>query len=68
MVGVCSIAVDYADLAIVDLAKADTPQGREELTALVREAMTTQGFFYVINHGYTQAQVCVTTTRLHAEV
>ncbi|KAH9944883.1 Clavaminate synthase-like protein [Amylocystis lapponica] len=48
--------LDYADLTIVDLAKAATPEGRAELAVQVRDAMTTQGFFYVINHGYTQTQ------------
>lgn len=49
--------VDYADLRIIDLSKADTSEGRAELAIQVRDSMTTQGFFYVINHGYTQAQV-----------
>jgi isopenicillin N synthase-like dioxygenase len=49
--------VDYADLAIIDLSAAETVEGRAKLAAQVCEAMTTQGFFYVVNHGYTQAQV-----------
>ncbi|EMD36736.1 hypothetical protein CERSUDRAFT_155002 [Gelatoporia subvermispora B] len=48
--------LEYADLAMVDLSKVKTPEGRAELAAQVREAMTTIGFFYVINHGLTQAQ------------
>lgn len=32
-------------------------QGLAELVEQVRKAMTTEGFFYVINHGYTQDQV-----------
>ncbi|OBZ66835.1 1-aminocyclopropane-1-carboxylate oxidase 9 [Grifola frondosa] len=48
--------LDYADLAIVDLSKAQTAAGRAELAAQVKEAMSGQGFFYVVNHGYTQAQ------------
>lgn len=55
MIDVCT--VDYADLTIVDLAKANTSEGLAELAVQVRDAMTTQGFFYVINHGYTQTQV-----------
>jgi isopenicillin N synthase-like dioxygenase len=43
--------LDYADLAIIDLSKADTSEGRAELAKQVYGAMTTQGFFYVINHG-----------------
>ena len=53
--------VDYADLAIVDLGKASTLEGRRELAVQVREAMSTTGFFYVINHGLTPAQV----SRIH---
>ncbi|GBE83380.1 predicted protein [Sparassis crispa] len=49
-------ALEYADLAVIDLSKADTPEGRAKLAVQVRDAMTAQGFFYVINHGYTQAQ------------
>jgi len=48
--------LDYADLAIIDLSKADTSEGRIELATQVRNAMTAQGFFYVVNHGYTQPQ------------
>ncbi|KII84323.1 hypothetical protein PLICRDRAFT_46193 [Plicaturopsis crispa FD-325 SS-3] len=48
--------LDWADLAVVDISKADTPEGRAELAVQVRDAMTTQGFFYVVNHGYTQPQ------------
>ncbi|KAJ7118451.1 Clavaminate synthase-like protein [Mycena crocata] len=48
--------LEYADLAIIDLAKATDAQGRAELVAQVGEAMKTQGFFYVVNHGYTASQ------------
>ncbi|KII91589.1 hypothetical protein PLICRDRAFT_173417 [Plicaturopsis crispa FD-325 SS-3] len=48
--------LNYADLATIDLSKAVTPEGRAELALQVRDAMTTQGFFYVVNHGYTQSQ------------
>ncbi|KAJ7620254.1 hypothetical protein FB45DRAFT_929810 [Roridomyces roridus] len=48
--------LDYADLAIIDLSKASDAQGRVELAAQVVEAMKMQGFFYVVNHGYTAAQ------------
>ncbi|EED80272.1 predicted protein, partial [Postia placenta Mad-698-R] len=51
-----SSAVEYADLAFIDLSKMDTPEGRAELTAEVRNALNVQGFFYVINHGLTQAE------------
>ncbi|KAJ7243604.1 hypothetical protein B0H12DRAFT_1203715 [Mycena haematopus] len=48
--------LDYADLAIIDLSKAQDARGRAELSLEASEAMRTQGFFYVINHGYTAAQ------------
>ncbi|KAF8842792.1 Clavaminate synthase-like protein [Paxillus ammoniavirescens] len=48
--------LDYADLAIIDLSKGTTPAGRVQLAREVRDAFRTHGFFYVINHGYTQAQ------------
>ncbi|KAF9067968.1 Clavaminate synthase-like protein [Rhodocollybia butyracea] len=48
--------LDWADLAIIDLSKADTPVGRKELAKEVVQAMNTQGFFYVVNHGYTTEQ------------
>lgn len=49
--------MDYADLVIIDIEKCATPEGRAELAIQVRQAMATTGFFYVVNHGYTQAQV-----------
>ena len=52
------LLVEWADLPVIDLAKAQTPEGRVELAPLVRDAMHTQGFFYVVNHGYTDVQVC----------
>ncbi|KAF5358211.1 hypothetical protein D9756_001600 [Leucocoprinus leucothites] len=48
--------LDYAELPIIDLSKAITPEGRVELAKLVTEAMTNQGFFYVVNHGYPPEQ------------
>ncbi|OCH86739.1 Clavaminate synthase-like protein [Obba rivulosa] len=48
--------LDYADLAVIDLSKANTPEGRAELAVQVRDAMHTQGFFYVINHGLMPSQ------------
>ncbi|KAF5379541.1 hypothetical protein D9615_006661 [Tricholomella constricta] len=48
--------LDYADLAIIDLDKYKTAEGRAELVLDVRNAMSTVGFFYVVNHGYTQEQ------------
>jgi len=49
--------VEYADLAIIDISKADTEEGRAALAIEVREALLKHGFFYVVNHGYSEAQV-----------
>lgn len=48
--------MDYADLAIIDLSKAKTPEGRAALANDVRDALSTTGFFYVVGHGYTQEE------------
>ena len=53
----CWRVVEYAGLPVIDLSKADTYEGRVALAKDVTEAMTTIGFFYIINHGLTQAQV-----------
>ena len=52
-----STSVDWADLVVVDISKARTPQGRAALAPQIRDAMRTSGFIYVINHGMTQSQV-----------
>jgi isopenicillin N synthase-like dioxygenase len=52
------MTVDWADLAVIDLSKAATVEGRQSFSKMICEAMTTNGFFYVINHGYTPEQVC----------
>lgn len=59
--------MEYADLAILDLSKFATPEGRAELAILARDAMRTQGFFYVINHGLTREEVqnCLLVSDLH---
>ncbi|KAI0327011.1 hypothetical protein GY45DRAFT_1226023, partial [Cubamyces sp. BRFM 1775] len=31
-------------------------EGRDELVAIVRDAMHTDGLMYVVNHGFSQAQ------------
>ncbi|PCH36929.1 Clavaminate synthase-like protein [Wolfiporia cocos MD-104 SS10] len=49
-------ALDYADLHIVDLSKGQTPEGRVELAAQVRDALNVKGFFYLINHGLSKAE------------
>ena len=52
-----SHAVEWADLPIVDISKAHTPEGRAELAPQMHDAMRTHGFLYIVNHGLTQAQV-----------
>ena len=49
--------VNYADLAVIDLSKYATPEGRAELAVQARDAVRNTGFFYVINHGITHEQV-----------
>ena len=51
--------VEYADLTVIDLSKANTPEGFTELAIQARDGMREQGFIYVINHGITQEQVCI---------
>ena len=49
--------MDFADLAIIDLSKAHTAEGRRELAPQLRDALRTNGFVYAVNRGYTLAQV-----------
>lgn len=49
--------VEWAPLPIIDFSEAGTPEGRSALAVQVRDAMRTYGFLYIVNHGYTQAQV-----------
>lgn len=49
--------VEFADLVVIDLSKADTIDGRKELLAQLTEVLKIHGCFYVINHGYTLEQV-----------
>ena len=58
-----TITVDWAESPVVDLSIAASPEGREILMPLVRDAMHTHGFMYVINHGLTPAQVRVFNSR-----
>ena len=54
--------VDYADFPIIDISKAKTPAGRKELAPVVRDAMRTYGFLYVVNHGLTDTEVSTLET------
>ena len=51
--------VDYADFPIIDISKAKTPEGLKELAPVVRDAMQTYGFLYIVNHGLTDTEVRV---------
>ena len=52
-----TLSVEYADLAVIDLSKAQTPEGRAALAKQARNAMRDQGFFYAINHGLSHEEV-----------
>ncbi|KAF9230440.1 hypothetical protein BU15DRAFT_69194, partial [Melanogaster broomeanus] len=49
--------LDYADLPIIDLAKAQSSEERQQLAFQVQDALLTHGFFYVVNHGYLRSKV-----------
>ena len=51
------LSVEWAELEVIDLAKAKTPEGKAELVIKARDAMHRQGFFYIINHGLEKDQV-----------
>ncbi|KIK43650.1 hypothetical protein CY34DRAFT_59533, partial [Suillus luteus UH-Slu-Lm8-n1] len=47
--------LEYVDLAIIDISKASSEEGRAALAIELREAFLNLGFFYVIiNHFFTQ--------------
>ncbi|KAI6145075.1 hypothetical protein BKA82DRAFT_27836 [Pisolithus tinctorius] len=48
--------LDYADLPTINLSKMESAQCRATLASQVRDALLTHGFFYIVNHGYSQAQ------------
>ncbi|KAH9906496.1 hypothetical protein F4778DRAFT_726311 [Xylariomycetidae sp. FL2044] len=57
-VGPSKEPIDYVDLMTVDLGRYDEgPEARQELAAIVKQAMTTKGFFVLINHGVTEAEI-----------
>ncbi|KZT63621.1 Clavaminate synthase-like protein [Daedalea quercina L-15889] len=47
---------EYTDLAILNFSKIGTPEGRAELTVQLHDVMKTHGFFYIVNHGLSQAE------------
>ncbi|PIL28654.1 hypothetical protein GSI_08696 [Ganoderma sinense ZZ0214-1] len=48
--------LDWADLPVIDISEAKTPEGRKELAPVVRDAMRTHGFMFIVNHGLTEAE------------
>ncbi|KAJ8522097.1 hypothetical protein ONZ45_g1321 [Pleurotus djamor] len=50
-------ALAFAELTVIDISKAKTAEGKTELVLQIREALANVGFFYVVNHGYTVAQI-----------
>ena len=51
-------SVEYVNLRTIDLARYDDgPAARVELAEEIRQAMTTQGFFTLINHGISEEDV-----------
>ena len=50
-------SVEWADLAVIDLSKARSAEGRAEVAKQATDAMRNVGFFYVINHGYSSEEV-----------
>jgi isopenicillin N synthase-like dioxygenase len=57
--------VDYADLPVIDLSKSGTLEERLALANQLKDAMSSHGFFYIINHGYSKSQVPSFNTDRH---
>ncbi|KIX10086.1 uncharacterized protein Z518_01167 [Rhinocladiella mackenziei CBS 650.93] len=50
--------IDFVSLRTVDLARYDDgPEARAELAEEIRLAMTTQGFFTLVNHGISEEDI-----------
>lgn len=52
-----STPLDYADLITLDLSLFDTPSGKQTLASQLEAAISTIGFFYVTNFGFTTERV-----------
>lgn len=50
--------MEWADLATIDMSHAHTLEGRKALVKQVHDAIKSEGFLYVVNHGLTSEQVC----------
>lgn len=52
------LVTDFVKLRTVDLATYnDGPEARKKIAQDVHDAMTTQGFFYLVNHGLSEAEI-----------
>jgi isopenicillin N synthase-like dioxygenase len=50
--------IDFVSLQTIDLSRYDEgPEARAELAEKIRLAMTTQGFFTLINHGFSDEEI-----------
>ncbi|KAF2101718.1 Clavaminate synthase-like protein [Rhizodiscina lignyota] len=50
--------IDFVKLRTLDFSKYnDGPEARKELASIVRDAMTTKGFFTLINHGISEEEI-----------
>jgi len=49
--------LEWADLVTIDLSQFDLPDGKRKLAAQLKHAISTVGFFYVINFGLTESEV-----------
>ena len=49
--------LDWAELVTIDLSEFDKPRGKQKLAAQLKHAISTVGFFYVINFGIPEQDV-----------
>jgi isopenicillin N synthase-like dioxygenase len=49
--------LDWAELITIDLSIFDTPGGKEKLAKQLKHAISTVGFFYVVNFGIPESDV-----------
>lgn len=49
--------LEWADLVTLDLSKFDSPDGKKQLAAQLKDAIHRIGFFYIINYGLSKEEV-----------
>lgn len=49
--------LEWADLIAIDLSLFDQPGGKQKLAAQLKGAISTVGFFYVVNFGLSESEV-----------